>query len=186
MAFDIIFFVLGRRPNKSSDEITHCLRTSVKKMLDNHSLVFNSMVSRLHLDEGTDFHRGFLELSNELFGGDQVSWSKIIALFAFAARLAQYCEENNLGTMVFDVATNLSQFAVEKLTPFLRQHGGWVKINPMQGSREVLFSFVSCFQATLCEAFPMESDYESKIWHSLVITGLGLTAVATILALNHH
>ena len=41
-------------------------------------------------------------------------------------------------------------------------------------------------QATLCDAFPLESDYESKIWHSLLITGIGLTAVATMLALNHR
>ena len=41
-------------------------------------------------------------------------------------------------------------------------------------------------QATICDAFPLESDYESKIWHSLLITGIGLTAVATMLALNHR
>ena len=42
------------------------------------------------------------------------------------------------------------------------------------------------WQATICDAFPLESDYESKIWHSLLITGIGLTAVATMLALNHR
>lgn len=41
-----------------------------------------------------------------------------------------------------------------------------------------------CFQATLCEVFPQESDYEATIWKSLLITGMGLTAVATIIALN--
>ena len=59
----------------------------------------------------------------------QISWSKIIALFAFAARLAQYCEQHELESLVFDVAVSLSQFAVERLTPFLRQNGGWVMRN---------------------------------------------------------
>ena len=36
----------------------------------------------------------------------------------------------------------------------------------------------------LCEAFPMQHDYEGKIWRSLVITGMGLTAIATLLALQ--
>jgi len=45
-------------------------------------------------------------------------------------------------------------------------------------------SINGCFQATLCEAFPQESDYESTIWKSLILTGMGLTAVATIIALN--
>lgn len=56
----------------------------------------------------------------------QVSWSKIVALFAFGARLAQYCQEHQMQGLVLDVASHLSQFAVERLTPFLKQHGGWV------------------------------------------------------------
>ena len=42
----------------------------------------------------------------------------------------------------------------------------------------------SKFQAMLCEAFPMQHDYEGKIWRSLVLTGMGLTAIATLLALQ--
>ena len=34
-----------------------------------------------------------------------------------------------LGDLVFDIATLLSQYAVDKLTPFLREHGGWVSFN---------------------------------------------------------
>ena len=49
------------------------------------------------------------------------------------------------------------------------------------GLRIICLNF---FKATLCEAFPGDSDYESTIWRSLVFTGLGLTAVATILALQ--
>ena len=32
------------------------------------------------------------------------------------------------GWMVAEVAQNLSRFAVVKLTPFLRQQGGWVRV----------------------------------------------------------
>ena len=60
----------------------------------------------------------------------QVSWSKVVALFAFAARLAAFCREHEsrIGAdRVFDVAYVLAQFAVERLTPFLKRNGGWVR-----------------------------------------------------------
>ncbi len=40
------------------------------------------------------------------------------------------------------------------------------------------------FQNNLCEAFPMESDYEGALWKSAIVAGVGLTAIATILALQ--
>lgn len=76
---------------------------------------------------------------------------------------AQYCVENEMSDLVVDVVTNMATLAVEKLTPFIRDHGGW---------------------STLCEAFPMQHDYEGKLWRSLVVTGMGLTAIATLLALQ--
>lgn len=72
LAFDIVFFVLGRRPSKASDETTQCLRQSVVKMLDKHSIVFNGMVTRLSIDRDCDLHAGFQELSNELFTNNEV------------------------------------------------------------------------------------------------------------------
>ena len=90
-----------------------------------------------------------------------------MALFAFGARLAQHCSETlGMNDLVFDVATNLADFAVQKLTPFLRQHGGWI---------------------TLCDAFPLDNEkeyYEGKLWRSLLLTGIGLTTIAVIVSLK--
>ena len=77
-------------------------------------------------------------------------------------RLAQHCNDNGLEDLVFDIAGLLAAFAVRRLTPFLRQNGGW---------------------PTLCDAFPMQSDYEATMWTSLLVTGLGLTTVAAFVAL---
>lgn len=58
----------------------------------------------------------------------KVTWSKIIALFAFGHRLAQHCRERRLGAdLEAEVAENLAQVAVRRITPFLREHGGWVR-----------------------------------------------------------
>ena len=107
------------------------MRTSVARMLEKHSPLFNGMVTRVKvLQNGSDLSRGFAELCEELFQRDEVSWAKIVALFAFAARLALHCSEHaDLGgdARVFDVASALAQFAVERLTPFLQRNGGWVR-----------------------------------------------------------
>ncbi len=72
LAYDIVFFVLdrpspGSRDLTSSEEVVLCLRRTVSKMLERHSIVFNSMVSRLQVDADTDLNQGFEQLSNELF-----------------------------------------------------------------------------------------------------------------------
>jgi len=163
LAFDIIYFNLGKRsPSQNDDDVVKCLRQCVSQMLENHSIIFNRIISRIDLHQNTDFQKGFYVVSEELFQG-QVSWGRIVSLFAYGVRLAQHCVENNKSNMVIDVVSSLSYVAVDKLTPFLRGHGGW---------------------AMLCGAFPMQHDYEGKIWRSLVLTGMGLTAIATLLALQ--
>ena len=72
LAFDIIFYTLGRRTGRASDDVARCLRTSVDRMLDKHSLVFNSMVGRLRVDRSSDLKQGFLNLSDELFQREEV------------------------------------------------------------------------------------------------------------------
>jgi len=105
-----------------------CMRQCVTKMLERHSIVFNGMMTRLKIDRNCDLKLGFNQLAEELFVERNVTWGKIVALFAFGARLAQHCNQNGLSDLVFDIATLLSQYAVDKLTPFLREHGGWVSL----------------------------------------------------------
>ena len=87
-----------------------CLRNSVQKMLDNHHIIFNGMMSRLKVSRDCDIERGFTTLAEELFTpssagdgrrqpsdggggpGASVSWGKVIALYAFGARLALHCK----------------------------------------------------------------------------------------------
>jgi hypothetical protein len=44
------------------------------------------MMVRLRIHPQVDFDAGFAELAADLFG-DEVNWSKIVALYAFGARL---------------------------------------------------------------------------------------------------
>merc|ERR1719222_1821479 len=100
-----------------------CLRHCVGKMLERHSMVFGGMMVRLNIDRTIDFRQGFTEVAEELFR-DAVSWSKIVALFAFGARLGQHCRETGMDELTEEVAGSLAFFARERITPFIREQGG--------------------------------------------------------------
>ena len=109
---------------------------------------------------------------------DAVSWSKIVALFAFGARLGQHCRANNMEDLVEEVALSLADFAKERITPFIQDEGGWVSFELV--SLQSVMLTVLILQAQLCVVFPEEEDYETKVWQGLILVGLGLT-LATLL-----
>lgn len=98
----------------------------MQKILHKHSITMNALMSRISLDRETDLQAGFAGLSEEIFAQNQITWSRIATFFAFGAKLAMFCVDNNMEDLVIEVAAQLAHHAVEKLTPFLRDHGGWV------------------------------------------------------------
>ena len=88
-------------------------------------MVFTGMMQRLNIDRSVNFSQGFRDIAEELFK-DAVSWSKIVALFAFGSRLGQHCRANNMEDLVEEVALSLADFAKERITPFIQEEGGWV------------------------------------------------------------
>jgi len=62
------------------------LAVCIRRMHVKHALLFRSMMVRLRIHPQVDFDAGFAELAADLFG-DEVNWSKIVALYAFGARL---------------------------------------------------------------------------------------------------
>ena len=58
LAFDIIYYNLGKRsPSQNDDDVVKCLRQCVSQMLENHSIIFNRIISRIDLHQNTgNFH----------------------------------------------------------------------------------------------------------------------------------
>jgi len=156
-----VFHALDPPSRLATSHTEVCLRQCVEKMLERHSMVFGGMMVRLNIDRDVDFRQGFTEVAEELFR-DAVSWSKIVALFAFGARLGQHCRESpGLEDLVTEVAASLAEFAASRLTPFVREQGGW---------------------DTLCTVFPVERDVESQLWRGLLVLGLSLGLATAFLA----
>ena len=78
-----------RRPMAPRTRTEHCLAASIRRMHDKHALLFGSMMTRLHISRRVDFYQGFTELAGDLFGEEEVNWAKVVALYAFGARLGR-------------------------------------------------------------------------------------------------
>ena len=107
--------------------VERCLQTCIEQMLKRHEMVFTGMMSRLAINRSVNFRLGFSHIADELLK-DPVSWSKIVTLFAFGARLGQHCREKHQTELEEEIAANLAVFANERISPFVREQGGWVRI----------------------------------------------------------
>ena len=107
--------------------VVRCLETCITQMLRRHETVFTGMMSRLEINRSVNFRLGFNHIADELFR-EPVSWSKIVTLFAFGARLGQHCRENCQEELLEEIASNLAAFANVRISPFVREQGGWVSL----------------------------------------------------------
>nr|ALS04537.1 apoptosis regulator Bcl-2-like protein [Acartia pacifica] len=160
--FAVLFSISKERILSSKTE--DCLARAILRMHAKHSMVFGGMMHKLNINRDIDFYRGFVEVSEELFS-DDISWSKVVALYAFAARLAQFCCENKMEDLLSNLTESLTTFSLEYLSPFIRSQGGWDK---------------------LCEAFPAEDEVEAQVWKCLSLLAVGLATCSVILALRKY
>ena len=94
-------------------------------MHEKHSMVFGGMMVRLNINRNINFYDGFHEVSEELFR-EEINWPKIVALYAFGARLAQFCQDNDMEDLLLEISHGLARFSNEHLITFIQEQGGWV------------------------------------------------------------
>lgn len=160
LAQDVVLHLLGENVCLlHADQISLCLRNNVAEILEKHAILFTNFAKRLaHTPDRTS--EALLGVSDELFQNGCVTWSRIIALYAFAGRLAIYFQENNMHKLAQSVPQNMTQSIAGKVAPFVRRSGGWEQ---------------------LCVEFPLKEDPSGKVWRSLLVTaGLGLVAALLI------
>ena len=136
MAKDVVvnFGGIGRSPNRAPNRYCKTLRRTVKELSDRHDLVFKGMVNRLRPDESSAFPT-FVIVADEIFDDGQVNWGRIVAVYAFAARLAKYYIDTNsciesdtkkLSHYQEKIALFVGKYVANKLGQWILDHGGWV------------------------------------------------------------
>lgn len=71
-------------------------------------------------------HAKYFLLTVHVAGKVVVTWARIVALYAFGARLAMYCQEKEMKDFCKTIAGFLGTYAAEVVTPFVIKSGGWV------------------------------------------------------------
>lgn len=177
MAEDLVLNFDQANPKKPPNRYCSTLRRTVKELSDRHDLVFKGMVSRLKPDETNAFPT-FVIVADEIFDDGQVNWGRIVAVYAFAARLAKYYIDNNKKDQsetdkINDsyssksiqyqkkIALFVGKYVANKLGKWILDNGGWD-------------AFV--------EYFPDQGELEEKIWKGVLFTAIGLGALATVVA----
>ncbi|KAJ4446376.1 hypothetical protein ANN_13072 [Periplaneta americana] len=88
-----------------------------------------SFAKRLAI-EPNNIGQAFLVISDELFQ-DGITWSRIIALYALAGRLALFYKERKMNSNAEEVPYHLKS-CIRRISPFVRKHGGWCAVSSTQ------------------------------------------------------
>lgn len=104
------------------------LRRLTDELEDRHSGVLSNMCNRLNIINGSAQTK-FVQVADEVFR-DGVNWGRIVAIFAFGAKLAQYCIRNGLQEDVDEIILWVGNY-ISSLSPWINSQGGWVSLpNP--------------------------------------------------------
>lgn len=156
----IVYTLLEKHTGDSSDKVERTLLRCVKMMMQKHEILFKGMMKRVQVTRETGYI-SFVTVANTLFEEDKmvITWSRIVALYAFGGQLALYCKEKGMEDFACTVADFMGKYAKEVLTPFVTNIGGWSKI---------------------CDEFPEETDLENRVRRVLSWTAVGLGVAATV------
>ena len=124
LSVDIVNYACGNS-KKMPNRYARTLRRTVDELTQRHCILFNGMVNKLNLDEETGY-RTFTNIINEMFSDKHYNWGRIVAVYAFAARLARYCVDENMNDYCPQIATYLGDYVAEHLAEWIAENGGWV------------------------------------------------------------
>lgn len=158
IADDVILNFGKEDQKKATNKFCKAMRRTVKELSSRHEIAFKGMVNKLNLNSTNPFHT-FVNVADEIFDDGQINWGRIVAVYAFAARLAAK------GTGESDFPKKISLFVgkyvANKLGKWILDNGGW---------------------EAFAEYFPDQGEIEDTMWKGLLFTAVGLGALASVVA----
>jgi len=163
LADDLVHYVANNNSSKnlkSPSSYSRTMRRTVDELLEKHDILFKGMVAKLNVT-GDNVQVTFVNVADEIFQDRQFNWGRIVAVYAFAGRLARHCVEKDLPDRIDQISEFLGSYVGNRLGVWIHQHGGWTVFN---------------------DYFPEKNGFENKIWKGLLVTAMGLGALATMVA----
>ncbi|PFX31800.1 apoptosis regulator R1-like [Stylophora pistillata] len=156
LANDLVEYRIGKR-NPPPSHTAAILRRLSDELEDRHSAVLANMCGRLNILTGSA-HTKFVQVADEVFR-DGVNWGRIVAIFAFGAKLAQYCFRNGLEKEADDITDWVGNY-ISSLSGWILSNGGW-----------------EAFNQIFREAY---DERERSWWKKLCLAAVGFGALATL------
>ncbi|KAK3733232.1 hypothetical protein QZH41_001999 [Actinostola sp. cb2023] len=103
--------ITAQNMRRLSDELEEC-----------HHALLGNMCNTLNMTSDTA-HQKFIQVADEVFR-DGVNWGRIVALFTFGGKLAQFCVRNGMQQSVEEVQRWIGDY-VSGLSHWIHKQGGW-------------------------------------------------------------
>lgn len=133
LARDIVCYRTGRGRISSSITARNMRRLS-DELEDCHQVLLANMCNTLNMTADSA-HEKFVQVADEVFR-DGVNWGRIVALFTFGGKLAQFCLRNGMQDSVDEIEQWVGDY-VAGLSSWIQKQGGWVRELDSQVSRPV-------------------------------------------------
>lgn len=111
------------------NELLFILRLLANELENSHPKLFQSVASNLglhNLPSEAAVHNVFAAVAEEIFRND-VTWGRIVALFAMTGALAMDCVKGGHPEYVIGLVQKMGMFVERDLAPWICQQGGWVR-----------------------------------------------------------
>lgn len=109
----------------SRGPVSRSMRHNVYQMLNKHSILFTSMVNRLNVVPDTAYE-AFIGVADELFLNGEITWARIVCLYAFMGRLALWARDRRMYTLKNKLPLYISRYIGGDIVYFIKGYGGWV------------------------------------------------------------
>jgi len=162
----IVHHMVGTRKRKPPSKHAETLQRTTEEMYHRHEILFSSMAQKLDVAKDNAYAT-FKNVADEIFTDGKYNWGRIVSVYAFGACLAVHCYNSPVNpkdeNAVRRIALFVGNYVANSLSGWIHANGGWDAFD---------------------DYFPKETSYEDTIWKGLVITALGLGALATVVAVR--
>lgn len=159
LAHDIVFYFAGHKRGKAPSKHASTLRRTVLEMSQKHEIVYKSMLKKLELSKDNAIIV-FENVANEIFRDNQYNWGRLVSVYTFGATIGKHLYQQDK-KFVSKFAEFLGAYINAVLGTWINNQGGWDAFD---------------------EYFPAQRNIEDTLWKGLVVTAVGLGALATMVA----